>query len=111
MPYYLTIKALKWNKIEIASNDIFNGKEEFTSKQMNKVLEMALVYDRPGFVELILENKINLDNFLTSKRLFYLYNCINVSFSPSYKTLNRIIILFDLQRIKIREKRRSETYT
>ena len=71
--------ALTWNKIDIASNDIFNGREEFTSKQLNRIMEMALVYDRPGFVELLLENKINLDDFLTPKRLFYLYNCINVS--------------------------------
>ena len=70
--------ALKWNKIEIASNDIFNGKEEFTSKQLNKLMEMALIYNRPSFVELLIENKLVLDDFLTPKRLYYLYNAINV---------------------------------
>jgi len=71
--------ALKWNKIDIASNDIFNGKEEFTSKDLNKLMEMALIYNRPSFVELLMENKLALDDFCTSKRLYYLYNAINVS--------------------------------
>jgi len=70
--------ALKWNKIDIASNDIFNGKEEFTSKDLNKLMEMALIFNRPSFVELLIENKLVLDDFLTPKRLYYLYNAINV---------------------------------
>ena len=71
--------ALKWNQIDVASNDIFNGKEEFTSKQLNKLMEMALIYNRPSFVELLIENKLVLDDFATPKRLFFLYNSITVS--------------------------------
>ena len=41
-------------------------------------MEMALIYNRPSFVELLIENKLVLDDFLTPKRLFYLYNCIEV---------------------------------
>ena len=72
--------ALKWNKIDIATNDIFNGKEEFTSKQLNQSMEMALIYNRPQFVELLLENKFVLDDFFNAKRLYYLYNAITVIF-------------------------------
>jgi hypothetical protein len=42
-------------------------------------MEMALIYNRPSFVELLIENKLLLDDFCTSKRLYYLYNAINVS--------------------------------
>ena len=71
--------ALKWNKIDIATNDIFNGKEDFSSKELNHLMEMALIYNRPSFVELLLENKLVLDDFFTCKRLYFLYNAVAVN--------------------------------
>jgi hypothetical protein len=41
-------------------------------------MEMALIYDRPSFVELLFENKFDLNDFFTAKRLYYLYNAITV---------------------------------
>jgi len=40
--------------------------------------KMALIYDRPSFVELLFENKFDLNDFFTAKRLYYLYNAITV---------------------------------
>ena len=31
--------ALKWNKIDVAINDIFNGREQFSTSQLNKLIE------------------------------------------------------------------------
>jgi hypothetical protein len=37
-------------------------------------MEMALIQNKPKFVELLLENGLNLKSFLTIKRLYFLYN-------------------------------------
>ena len=41
---------------------------------MFKLLEIALIDNKPEFVKLFIENGINLDSFLTYGRLYYLYN-------------------------------------
>ncbi len=66
--------ALKWNIIEIAKSDIFTGEETFEKDELNKLMEMALIDDRPNFVELLIDNRINLSDFLSYKRLYFLYN-------------------------------------
>lgn len=37
-------------------------------------MEMALIQNKPEFVELLLENGLNLKSFLTVRRLCFLYN-------------------------------------
>ena len=37
-------------------------------------MEMALLQNKPEFVKLLLENGLNLNSFLTVKRLYFLYN-------------------------------------
>jgi ankyrin repeat protein len=79
--YYENLKlALLWNRVDIAKTDIFTGEEEFTDKQKSNLLEMALVYNKPDFVELLLESGVDLKSFLTRRRLYFLYNSSIVSF-------------------------------
>lgn len=72
--------ALQWDRIDIAKTDIFNGEEYLSPNQLCKLFEMALVENKPDFVELILQNGVNLDSFLTYGRLYYLYNSKTVNF-------------------------------
>jgi hypothetical protein len=65
--------TLYWNKVKIAENDIFNGHENFTIKQLQDVFEMALVRNNFEFVKLLIENKLDIDKFLTKERLVKLY--------------------------------------
>ena len=66
--------AISWNRIDIAREFIFTGDETFKPGELNSLLEMALVLNKPDFVELLLENNVNIFEFLTNKRLYYLYN-------------------------------------
>ena len=73
--YYENLKlALQWNRNDIAKTDIFTGEEEFKSYQLANLMEMALIQNKPEFVELLLENGLNLKSFLTVRRLCFLYN-------------------------------------
>lgn len=81
--YYENLKlALQWNRDDIAKSDIFTGEEEFKTHQLANLMEMALLQNKPKFVELLLENGLNLKSFLTVRRLYFLYN--------SYKVLENI---------------------
>lgn len=66
--------TLEWNKVDIANSDIFNGKEQFTFEQMENVFAKALTLGNTQFVRLLIENKLNIDKFLTVRRLHCLYN-------------------------------------
>lgn len=48
--------------------------------ELNTLMEMALLQNKPKFVELLLENGANLRSFLTIKRLLFLYNSQQVNF-------------------------------
>jgi len=54
--------TLKWDKVDIAKTEIFNGKENFSKDEYLKLMTQALVYDRPDFVKLLIDNNINLEN-------------------------------------------------
>lgn len=72
--------ALQWNRDDIAKTDIFTGEEEFKQHQIASLMEMALLQNKPKFVELLLENGLNLKSFLTVKRLLFLYNSQKMRF-------------------------------
>ncbi len=73
--WYKNLKlALQWNRDDIARNEIFCGDEEFRVSELNNLMELALIENRPSFVELLLENGLNLKSFLNVKRLLFLYN-------------------------------------
>ena len=70
---------MQWNRSDIAKTDIFTGEEEFKPYQLANLMEMALIQNKPEFVELLLENGLNLKSFLTVIRLCFLYNSNKVS--------------------------------
>ena len=73
--HYENLKlALQWNRCDIAKNYIFTGEEEFKPNQLANLMELALLQDRPEFVELLLENGLNLKSFVLTRRLYFLYN-------------------------------------
>ncbi len=73
--HYENLKlALQWNRSDIAKNYIFTGEEEFHADQLANLMEMALLQNKPEFVMLLLQNGLNLNSFLTVKRLYFLYN-------------------------------------
>ena len=75
--YYDNLKlALKWNRDDIARTDIFSGEEKFKPSE----LAMALVLNRPKFVQLLLENGLNSKTYLDLRRLLFLYNSGEVSY-------------------------------
>jgi hypothetical protein len=74
--------SIKWNQYEATKMEMrsenFHSADDF-DVNMYSLLETALVENRPKFVDLILEQEINLRNFLSSERLYRLYNSDNVS--------------------------------
>ncbi len=66
--------TLYWKKVEIANSDIFNGKEKFTSEQLESIFEKALTLGNHQFVQLLIDNKFDIDKFVTVKQLGDLYN-------------------------------------
>ena len=78
--------ALKWNRIDLAKTYIFTGEEEFEPEQLANLMEMALIQNKPEFVELLLENGVDLKSFLKKRRLYYLYNSHIVIYLLKYFT-------------------------
>ncbi len=73
--YYSNLKlALKWNRLDIAKTYVFTGEEEFSSLELANLMELALYVNRVEFVDLLLENGVNIKSFLSAKRLYSLYN-------------------------------------
>jgi hypothetical protein len=71
--------ALQWNQIDVVlKNDIFSGSEALEPYQLEKLLEIAMIENKPEFVKLLLDNGTNLTTFLTYGRLYYLYNAKQV---------------------------------
>ncbi len=98
--------SLKWNLIDIANKDIYNGNLHFEETQLSQLFEMALIDDRPDFVRLFIENEIDINRFLTYKRLYFLYNLpgkvtksVKAPFSSIYRinknTNSKIYFTFD----------------
>ncbi len=71
--------SLKWNRSDIAKTEILTGEENFEMHQLTNLMEMAISENKPDFIDILLENRVNLYSFLTYKRLYYFYNSIKVS--------------------------------
>ena len=77
--YFENLKlALEWNRDDLVKTYVFTGEEDFKPYELANLMEMALIQNRPKFVELLLENGLNVKSFLTIRRLLYLYNCDQV---------------------------------
>jgi hypothetical protein len=88
--------ALQWNRLDVVvKNDIFSsGSESLEPNQLEKLLEIALIEDKPEFVKLLLDNGTNLTSFLTYGRFYYLYNSREVLFKNHSFIKNMIIELY-----------------
>ena len=63
--YYENLKlAINWDRLDVAEV-IFTGEEEFKPNQLENLMEIALLKNKPKFVQLLLENGLNIKKFLT----------------------------------------------
>ncbi len=73
--FYQNLKlSMYWNRDDVAKEYIFTGEEEFNDKELETLMEIALLENKPKFVEMLLENGLSLKDFLTSSRLISFYN-------------------------------------
>ncbi|CAD6195638.1 unnamed protein product [Caenorhabditis auriculariae] len=66
--------ALAWNRADIARSEIFANGTEWTTQDLHNAMIEALCNDRIDFVQLLLENGVSMQKFLTYGRLEHLYN-------------------------------------
>ncbi|CAB3409681.1 unnamed protein product [Caenorhabditis bovis] len=66
--------ALAWNRADIARTEIFANGTEWETQDLHSAMMEALANDRIDFVQLLLENGVSMQNFLTFGRLEFLYN-------------------------------------
>lgn len=85
--------TLQWNSILFARN-IFNGEEYLNQHQQNHLLEIAIIENKPEFVELLIENGTNIENFLSYGRLYYFYNSKKVCHKDIWLRLKDLTYLF-----------------
>ncbi|KAK6051867.1 hypothetical protein COOONC_10628 [Cooperia oncophora] len=82
--------ALAWNRADIARSEIFTLGTEWSTQDLHNAMMEALCHDRTDFVQLLLENGVSMNRFLTYGRLEHLYNTVlrtNRYVSPSESKL------------------------
>ncbi|CAL1535900.1 unnamed protein product [Lymnaea stagnalis] len=88
--------ALAWNRCDIARQQIFTqeNRSQWKIKDLYDAMFTALVQDRADFVQLFLDNGVDLRKFLTVKTLWNLYcNCLNVE-DDGEAAILRFIIMY-----------------
>lgn len=71
--------SIKWNRIDVARKIFEIPELEIDSKKLQYLLELALIENRPEFIELFFENQVNVRDFLTMRRFYFLYNSAKVN--------------------------------
>ena len=66
--------ALTWNRCDIARKEIFTYGQDWPPGALEFAMQEALELDRVDFVRLLLEHGIDMNKFMTVKRLESLYN-------------------------------------
>ncbi len=66
-------RCLEWNQIEIAKNYLFEN-QTLDNNSFFDLFKSALEKNNVEFVKMILEIRIDIDKFLTQKRLDSLYH-------------------------------------
>ncbi|KAM7380643.1 hypothetical protein PAMP_003923 [Pampus punctatissimus] len=56
--------AIAWNRVDIAETEIFTEESQWKSSDLHWAMSSALVGNKPQFVSLLLENGVNLRDFL-----------------------------------------------
>uniref|UniRef100_UPI00398E70EC transient receptor potential cation channel subfamily M member 2 n=1 Tax=Pristiophorus japonicus TaxID=55135 RepID=UPI00398E70EC len=82
--------AVTWNRVDIAKSNIFTEDKEWKASHLHQAMFAALVGNKPGFVELFLENGVNLREFLSPDILVRLYNNIP-PYTLLYKKLQKVV--------------------
>ncbi|XP_067892332.1 transient receptor potential cation channel subfamily M member 2 isoform X2 [Heterodontus francisci] len=82
--------AVAWNRVDIAKSNIFTDDNQWKPSHLHQAMFAALVGNKPGFVELFLENGVNLREFLTTEILVRLYNNIP-HYTLLYKKLQKVV--------------------
>ncbi|KAI8729644.1 transient receptor potential cation channel subfamily M member 2 [Biomphalaria glabrata] len=73
--------ALAWRRCDVAQQQIFTSenRSQWTPDVLNNAMFTALVQDQTDFVQLLLDNGVDIKKFLTLETLWNLYyNCINL---------------------------------
>ncbi|TFJ96943.1 von Willebrand factor A domain-containing protein 5B2 [Platysternon megacephalum] len=65
--------AVAWNRVDIASSELFRGDIQWEPHQLEEPMRDALLGDCPALVRLFVENGLDLGEFLTWGRLAELY--------------------------------------
>ncbi|KAJ1121114.1 hypothetical protein NDU88_009242 [Pleurodeles waltl] len=86
--YQLTL-AVSWNRIHIAQ-DIFSSDWQWETKDLHSVMTLALVENKPKFVQLFLDCGVTLWEYVTPEVLTTLYNNIETS-SIIYNKLHKFL--------------------
>ena len=69
--------VLAWKRPDVARTDVFVRGNEWTPKELEEYMMMALTYNRFDFVDLLLQNGCSMEKFLTVQRLEDLYNTVS----------------------------------
>ncbi|XP_005091977.2 transient receptor potential cation channel subfamily M member-like 2 [Aplysia californica] len=86
--------ALAWNRCDIARQQIFTreNRSRWEIKDLYDAMFTALVQDRADFVELFLDNGVDLRKFLTVRTLWNLYcNCLGDATDAEASILRHLI--------------------
>jgi hypothetical protein len=68
-------------------------------------MQIALIENKPEFVELLLENGVDLNSYLKTRNLYYLYNSHYVIIKSFNLYLQNNLTLFQFIKIKTIEKK------
>ncbi|XP_070831670.1 transient receptor potential cation channel subfamily M member 2 isoform X2 [Chaetodon trifascialis] len=60
--------AIAWNRVDIAETEIFTEESQWKSIDLHEYMTSALVGNKPQFVSLLLENGVNLRDFLQDEK-------------------------------------------
>ncbi|XP_067459474.1 transient receptor potential cation channel subfamily M member 2-like isoform X1 [Thunnus thynnus] len=61
--------AIAWNRVDIAKTEIFTEESQWESSDLHWAMKSALVGNKPEFVSLLLENGVNLSDFLQNENI------------------------------------------
>ncbi|XP_078514895.1 transient receptor potential cation channel subfamily M member 2-like isoform X2 [Lissotriton helveticus] len=73
--YHLELAVL-WNRLDLAKNHIFNSGWSWKPEDLYPALTLALVENRPNFVQLFLDQGVSLQDYLTEETLTHLYDTL-----------------------------------
>lgn len=73
--------ALAWDRADVARSDIFVMGQDWPRRALYAAMMDALIHNRVDFVRLLLENGVNMKDFLTIARLENLYNSVSIVYT------------------------------